>query len=135
MFLLNCEPNELGETYNPLATLVFNTEGGTIRQFFNLPKLVVGNDIIVGNLLAYFACWYLFTITTYGIWVPAGIFVPGILMGCTLGVLYLEILVNGFGASLNRVGSQSYLVIGSSAMLAGYTRLTYSLAVIMMETT
>lgn len=66
---------------------------------------------------------------------PAGIFVPGILMGCTLGVLYLELLVNGMGASTNRVGSQSYLVIGSAAMLAGYTRLTYSLAVIMMETT
>ena len=56
-------------------------------------------------------------------------------MGCCLGLLYLELLVSGLGASTNRVGSQSYLVIGSAAMLSGYTRLTYSLAVIMMETT
>lgn len=56
-------------------------------------------------------------------------------MGCTLGLLYLEMLVAGFGASTNRVGTSSYLVIGSAAMLSSYTRLTYSLAVIMMETT
>ena len=85
--------------------------------------------------MTYFFLWYTFTITTYGIWVPAGIFVPGIIMGCCLGLLYLELLVSGLGASTNRVGSQSYLVIGSAAMLSGYTRLTYSLAVIMMETT
>ena len=56
-------------------------------------------------------------------------------MGCTLGLLYLEMLVAGFGASTNRVGTSSYLVIGSAAMLSSNTRLTYSLAVIMMETT
>lgn len=87
------------------------------------------------NLVSYFLLWYIFTITTFGIWVPAGIFVPGIILGCCLGLLYLEMLVAGFGASTNRVGSQSYLVIGSSAMLSSYTRLTYSLAVVMMETT
>jgi H+/Cl- antiporter ClcA len=37
--------------------------------------------------------------------------------------------------NLLRVGGSSYLVIGASAMLSSYTRLTYSLAVIMMETT
>ena len=26
--------------YNPLATLIFNTEGGTIRQFFKYPGLI-----------------------------------------------------------------------------------------------
>lgn len=90
---------------------------------------------LVLNIVTYFFLWYIFTITTYGIWVPAGIFVPGIIMGCCLGLLYLELLVSGFNASTYRVGSQSYLVIGSAAMLGGYTRLTYSLAVIMMETT
>jgi H+/Cl- antiporter ClcA len=33
------------------------------------------------------------------------------------------------------VRGQSYLVIGASAMLSSYTRLTYSLAVMMIETT
>lgn len=26
--------------YNPLATLIFNTEGGTIRQFFKYPEII-----------------------------------------------------------------------------------------------
>ncbi len=60
---------------------------------------------------------------------------PSILMGCALGLLYLELLLQGMGASINRVGGQSYLVIGAAAMIAGSTRMTYSLAVIMMETT
>lgn len=74
-------------------------------------------------------------VTTYGVWVPAGIFVPGMLCGCALGLLYLEFMLQGLGMSLARSGGQSYLVIGASAMLSSYTRLTYSLAVIMMETT
>ena len=56
-------------------------------------------------------------------------------MGCSLGMLYLDVLLSGFNMSLIRVGGQSYLVIGSAAILAGYTRMTYSLAVLMMETT
>lgn len=42
------------------------------------------------SLIIYLFLWYFWTVTTYGIWVPAGIFVPGMLMGCTLGLLYLE---------------------------------------------
>lgn len=57
------------------------------------------------------------------------------IIGCTLGLLYLELLLFGFNMNLLRLGGQSYLVIGAAAMLSSYTRLTYSLAVIMMETT
>lgn len=73
--------------------------------------------------------------TTYGIWVPAGIFIPGMLIGSSLGLIYLEFMLQGLNMSILRVGGQSFLVIGASAMLSSYTRLTYSLAVIMMETT
>ena len=88
-----------------------------------------------GDYLIYFLLWFFFTATTFGIWVPGGFFIPGILMGCSLGMLYLNILLSGFNMSLLRAGGQSYLVIGTAAMLAGYTRMTYSLAVILMETT
>ena len=125
-----------------MATLIFNTEGGTIRQFFKNPQLIQDSidDVdsgvpIIWNLIIYFVLWYSFFVFTYGIWVPAGVFVPGMLIGCTVGCLYLELLIQGFGMNLLRVGGQSYLVIGASAMLSSYTRLTYSLAVLMMETT
>lgn len=90
---------------------------------------------MIPQLISYLFLWYFFTVTTFGIWVPAGIFVPGMLMGCALGVLYLDLMVYGLGFSLLRIGASSYLVIGCAAMLSGYTRLTYSLAVVMMETT
>lgn len=35
-FRFACPSNQ----YNPLATLIFNTEGGTIRQFFRYPEIV-----------------------------------------------------------------------------------------------
>lgn len=72
---------------------------------------------------------------TLGVWVPAGIFLPGILIGCSIGILYMDVLVVGFGMNINRIGGQSYIIIGATAFLASYTRLTYSLAVIMLETT
>lgn len=75
------------------------------------------------------------TIITYGVTVPAGLFLPGILIGCSVGIIYMDVLVYGFNVDINRIGGQSYIIIGATAMLAAYCRLTYSLAVIMLETT
>ena len=47
----------------------------------------------------------------------------------------MEILVDWFKIDIRYLGGQSYIICGASAMLAGYTRLTYSVAVIMLETT
>jgi len=32
--------------------------------------------------------WYVFTITTYGVVIPAGLFLPGIIMGGAIGRIY-----------------------------------------------
>ena len=87
------------------------------------------------NLINFLFLWFFFTTTNFGIWVPAGIFIPGMILGCTLGLLYLQMMLFGFGVKLIVIGGQSYMVIGAAAMLSSYTRLTYSLAVIMLETT
>ena len=39
------------------------------------------------NLCIFVICWYLFTITTYGTNVPAGLFLPGMIIGCGMGKL------------------------------------------------
>ena len=36
-------------------------------------------------MLIFLAIWYFLTITTYGVWVPAGLFVPGIIIGSSIG--------------------------------------------------
>ena len=66
--------------YSPLATLLFNTEGGTIRSImdFNL-------KVSIYDSLIFTFCWYILFITTYGVWVPSGLFLPGIIIGCGLG--------------------------------------------------
>ena len=72
------------------------------------------------------------TIITYGTAVPAGLFLPGILVGCSLGRmlgLFIEMNIN------HSVQMATYSTIGAAAVLAGYSRLSFSLAVIMLETT
>ena len=127
------------KSFNPLATLIFNTEGGSIRYLLDFPGALKTNvdesTVPVVDISIYLAVWYGLTIITYGVWVPAGLFLPGILIGCSVGILYMDMLVYGFGMDINRIGGQAYIIIGATAMLAGYCRLTYSLAVIMLETT
>lgn len=89
----------------------------------------------MGDIVIYFLIWYSLTIITYGVWVPAGLFLPGMVIGSSVGIMYLDILVYGFNVNIERIGGQSYIIIGATAMLASYCRLTYSLAVIMLETT
>jgi len=48
-------------------------------------------------MLTYLFVWYIFTITTYGVWVPAGLFLPGIIIGCAVGSIYEEIQRDIFG--------------------------------------
>lgn len=56
------------------------------------------------TVIIYMLLWYVFMITTYGVAVPAGIFLPGMLVGCSLGLLYLEFLLNGLNVSIIRAG-------------------------------
>ena len=69
--------------YSPMATLFFNTEGGTIRSL--LSKAVT---LSTSESLAFLIAWYALFITTYGVTVPSGVFLPGIIIGLTVGQLY-----------------------------------------------
>jgi H+/Cl- antiporter ClcA len=62
------------------------------------------DPISVTDALLYLTAWCVFTFTTYGVWVPAGLFLPGILIGCTVGILYLQFCVYVLGGNLDRLG-------------------------------
>lgn len=68
------------DEYSPIASLLFNTEGGTIRAIMN-------NNLrtTFGEITGFICIWYFFTITTYGVTVPSGLFLPGIIIGCAIG--------------------------------------------------
>jgi len=87
-------------------------------------------------MFVYGGLWYLFTITTYGVWVPAGLFLPGMIIGCALGSLYEILKEDIMGDPEIREGYRvTPVMVGAGAMMAGYTRLSYSLVIIMCETT
>ena len=119
---------------------MFNTEGGIIRQLLNVPVVIksVNNGeqlLSPTNILIFFFLWYGFFITTYGVHVPSGLFLPGLILGCSVGLLYMQFMVYVMDFEIDRIGGQSYVIIGAAAMLAANSRMTYSLAVIMLETT
>jgi H+/Cl- antiporter ClcA len=60
-----------------LATLFFSSEGETIRNLF-----YSNNETFADIDMLYLGTvWYIFTIFSYGVSVPSGIFLPGIIMG------------------------------------------------------
>lgn len=113
--------------YNPMATFLFNPEGTVIKNFLS-KKAVFSYE----TLLLFFLLWFTFTIITYGTAVPAGLFLPGILIGCSLGRV-LGLFIENY--IVQEIHPSTYAIIGAAAMLAGYSRLSFSLAVIMLETT
>jgi hypothetical protein len=84
--------------------------------------------------VVFIGCWYVFTITTYGVWIPAGLFLPGIIMGGALGRLYTFMIQDTFNYDDPNEIQQNAL-LGAAAMLSGYCRMTYSLNVMLLETT
>ena len=135
----NCAEGE----YSPLATMFMNTEGDAIRSIISGFEAPGGVNSYSWNLAFFAAMWYFWTIVTYGVWVPAGLFLPGIIIGCAVGGVYAEIQVQVLGNTIESTydingGTQTactFVLVGAGAMLSAYCRLTYSLVVIMLETT
>ena len=113
--------------YNPMATFLFNPEGTVIKNFLS-KKAVFSYE----SLLLFFLIWFIFTIITYGTAIPAGLFLPGILIGCSLGRVIGLFIENYI---VQEIHPSTYAIIGAASVLAGYSRLSFSLAVIMLETT
>ena len=84
-------------------------------------------------MVIFLMMWYVLTTLSAGTAVPSGIFLPIIIVGCALGNLYYQIV--GAMFEVNASIAAKYSVIGAAAMLSGATRMTYSVAVIMLETT
>jgi chloride channel 7 len=83
----DCGENE----HSPIATMFENEELGAIRSILSAFDGEGGIEIPAYQMLTYLGVWYFFTITTYGVWVPAGLFLPGIIVGAALGWIYESI--------------------------------------------
>ena len=116
--------------------MFFNEELGAIRSILSGYEGPGGITLPWDQMLIYLLAWYLFTITTYGVAVPAGLFLPGIIIGCAVGSIYEDLV---HAVEQEDESGYTYAVIpillAVGAMLSSYCRMTYSLVVVMLETT
>ena len=108
-----------------------------------------GTDIplMVSLLLCATITKFFFTALTYGCNVPGGVFMPGLVIGASIGRmvgwgLQQNFLAQGptgfFSQCIDKtycVSPGLYAIIGAAAVLTGITRLTVSLAIVIYEVT
>ncbi|KAK9139773.1 hypothetical protein Scep_009454 [Stephania cephalantha] len=116
--------------YNDLATIFFNTQDDAIRNLFSAKTF---HEYTAKSLLTFLAMFYTLAVVTFGTAVPAGQFVPGIMIGSTYGRLVGMFVVKHY-KKLN-VEEGTYALLGAASFLGGSMRMTVSLCVIMVEIT
>ncbi|KAL5541604.1 hypothetical protein UlMin_009314 [Ulmus minor] len=116
--------------YNDLATLFFNTQDDAIRNLFSAKTI---HEYSAQSLLTFLVMFYSLAVVTFGTAVPAGQFVPGIMIGSTYGRLVGKFVVS-FYKKLN-IEEGTYALLGAASFLGGSMRMTVSLCVIMVEIT
>lgn len=70
------------DSYDPNSSYFFATEGVVIKNLID--RRIMFKPF---NLLVFTTTWYFFMCITYGTNVPAGLFLPGVIVGCAMGDL------------------------------------------------
>ncbi|GAB2211698.1 hypothetical protein Drorol1_Dr00025031 [Drosera rotundifolia] len=113
--------------YNDLASLFLNTNDDAIRNLFSTST---EREFRISSLFIFFFTIYFLGIITYGIAIPAGLFIPVILAGATYGRL-----VGRLFSAISTLDTGLYALLGAASMLGGTMRMTVSLCVIILELT
>jgi len=149
-----CGPEDYMENLCDYNKNISAYGGGTVdRVDENYHSGVLGTGVHTAFFQLVMALVFklLVTIFTFGIKVPAGLFVPSLAMGAIAGRL-LGIKVEGITYALQQSNPNSdglwscqigkdcvmpglYAMVGAAAVLGGVTRMTVSLVVIMFELT
>ena len=117
------------DEYNQLATLTLNPQE---RLLFQLYSRDTGGYFDVQTLLVYLVVYFFLAAITFGIAVPSGLFIPSMIIGATLGRAAGEGLRLALGSDID---PGLYALVGAASTLGGITRMTISLAAILVETT
>jgi chloride channel 7 len=121
------------DSYNELASLYFQSWDDSLRILFHLPMhLETGEPVFsTAALLGFFFPYFLLAFMTFGASIPSGLFIPSLLSGAALGRIV--------GQALHPLGGFAepgiYALVMASAVLGGVSRMTISLALILLEAT
>lgn len=127
----HCPPG----TSSAVATYFFESREFAIKALFSDEH--ENGVFLASHCLLLMFVTYVLTLMTYGCGIPAGLFIPNIMIGACFGRA-VGIFVKNIAAGIDptvHVNPGVYALIGSAAMLAGFTRMTMSLAVIVLEIT
>ena len=131
----NCPPGH----FSPLATMSFGSSEVAIKYLFHSSNIDHCGPTTY-SMLWFGVCYTILACVVYGLPVPSGLFVPGILSGAIYGrlsgTLFIEIMPLLFPSHLHRHAALgTYALVGSAAMLGGISRLCIALTVILVECT
>jgi chloride channel 7 len=127
--------------YSSYGTIFLNPAGISLREILHLGETVdQQNQFTTSALLAYFFFLYVFLILTYGSAIAGGTMVPLLTIGSAYGRLCAKLLTyvmanTGSAQAATRISYSTYAVIGAACFQSAASRMTLSIAVLVLETT
>ncbi|VDM74575.1 unnamed protein product [Strongylus vulgaris] len=121
--------------YSAVAKLFFQNPEESVKSLFHSPMSKLSpNSFRPSTLLIFSVEYYLLTLWTFGLSVPAGVFIPAILTGAAWGRLFGLGVGRAF-PNITGIDPGKYALAGAAAQLGGLVRMTISLTAIIMEAT
>lgn len=118
-------------SYNEMASLTLGSGEDAIKHTFARDSYTFDNGVLWGFLFAY---TFTFVINT-GTFMPAGNFVPNVIMGGIMGRIFGNIAAAAYGDVTVHSNAGVYAVIGATCMLSCWTRTMPAIMVVMFEVT
>jgi len=120
--------------YNQLASLFMVKPDIAIKQLFHSQDDSDDDSAIFSSasLLCFLILYAIMSMVSYGASVPAGLFVPCLMMGACYGRLIGHVLSS---FSNDFANSGTYAFIGAASMLGGVNRMAIFLSVVLLEAT
>ena len=123
--------------YNELASLYLTDSDTAIRQLFHFREAEnhYFTTFSSGALFLFLIPYVTMACITYGLSVPAGMFVPSLLSGAAFGRLIGHLLHKLDSKRGIFADSGTYALMGAAGLTSGITRMTISLTVMVLEAT
>jgi len=119
------------DEFNELANLFFVPQDRALKMLFSRASHLFS----FGSLAVFFPIYFIMIIVTSGMTVAGGLFVPMMLAGASYGRFVGLVVVKLFPNLSPPIDDSIYAVVGAGAMMAGFSRSTISLCVIILELT
>lgn len=115
--------------YNGMATLLHTGQEGLIKHLFARQATTASDPLVLGVFLI---VYFILASAIFGTAVPAGNFLTAMTIGGVFGRLIGVLLSSDLSSSID---PGMYSLLGAAAVLGGVTRMTLTLAVILVEVT